>query len=276
MRLAVGRDGSRRTPWRCRAPPPAGSARRCSCRSGRPAARARNSQPMNSQPSSAIENGLTAQLTNRVTPMPRQCRADLAQRGEVDLEQHRHDHQPDQHRHRQVDAGDLGRADDRGTGPAARGRGRCRRRCTRPPRGSDSGRSHRGPGSRRRRRGAWRRQPPAVSGSRGNTVSAGRHSRTPSLVTTIGRLIRIGCVEHPVDQPVVGQRRVVEPQLVVGRALAGAAGRARAGPCARSATAARRATVASSGIRRCAARSRARGSAPAPGATCRRPGCGRS
>ena len=28
---------------------------------------------MNSQPSSAIENGLTAQLMNRVTPMPRQC-----------------------------------------------------------------------------------------------------------------------------------------------------------------------------------------------------------
>jgi hypothetical protein len=31
-------------------------------------------QPMNSQPSSAIENGFTAQLMNRVTPMPRQCR----------------------------------------------------------------------------------------------------------------------------------------------------------------------------------------------------------
>ena len=28
---------------------------------------------MNSQPSSAIENGLTAQLMNSVTPMPRQC-----------------------------------------------------------------------------------------------------------------------------------------------------------------------------------------------------------
>ena len=28
---------------------------------------------MNSQPSSAMENGLTAQLMNRVTPMPRQC-----------------------------------------------------------------------------------------------------------------------------------------------------------------------------------------------------------
>ena len=28
---------------------------------------------MNSQPSAAIENGFTAQLMNRVTPMPRQC-----------------------------------------------------------------------------------------------------------------------------------------------------------------------------------------------------------
>ena len=28
---------------------------------------------MKIQPSSAIENGLTAQLTNSVTPMPRQC-----------------------------------------------------------------------------------------------------------------------------------------------------------------------------------------------------------
>jgi hypothetical protein len=28
---------------------------------------------MNSQPNSAIENGLTAQLMNSVTPMPRQC-----------------------------------------------------------------------------------------------------------------------------------------------------------------------------------------------------------
>ncbi len=29
---------------------------------------------MNSQPSSAIENGFTAQFTNSVTPIPRQCR----------------------------------------------------------------------------------------------------------------------------------------------------------------------------------------------------------
>ena len=31
------------------------------------------SQPMNSQPKAAMENGFTAQLTNSVTPMPRQC-----------------------------------------------------------------------------------------------------------------------------------------------------------------------------------------------------------
>ena len=67
---------------------------------------------MNSQPSSAIENGLTAQLMNRVTPMPRQCSRTCAERGEIDLHQHRDDHQPDQHRHRQIDLGDFGRADD--------------------------------------------------------------------------------------------------------------------------------------------------------------------
>ena len=66
---------------------------------------------MNSQPSAAIENGFTAQLMNSVTPMPRQCSRTLAERGEIDLDQHRHDHQPDQHRHRQVDLGDLGAAD---------------------------------------------------------------------------------------------------------------------------------------------------------------------
>ena len=66
---------------------------------------------MKSQPSSAIENGFTAQLMNSVTPMPRQCCLTCAQRREVDLQQHGNDHQPDQHGHRQVDLGDLGRAD---------------------------------------------------------------------------------------------------------------------------------------------------------------------
>ena len=58
---------------------------------------------MNSQPSSAIENGLTSQLIPTVTAMPRQCSLDLPERGEVDLEQHRNDHQPDQHGDRQID-----------------------------------------------------------------------------------------------------------------------------------------------------------------------------
>lgn len=35
---------------------------------------------------------------------------DLTQCGKVDLEEHGNDHQPDQHSHRQVDAGDLSRA----------------------------------------------------------------------------------------------------------------------------------------------------------------------
>ena len=39
--------------------------------------------------------------------MPRQCSATWPQRAEVDLQQHRHDHQPDQHRHRQVDLGHV-------------------------------------------------------------------------------------------------------------------------------------------------------------------------
>ena len=37
------------------------------------AASGANRWPMNSEPSSAIENGLTAQLMNSVTPTPRQC-----------------------------------------------------------------------------------------------------------------------------------------------------------------------------------------------------------
>ena len=58
-----------------------------------------------------MENGLTAQLMNSVTPMPRQCSRTCAERGEIDLQQHRDDHQPDQHRDRHVDLGDLGRAE---------------------------------------------------------------------------------------------------------------------------------------------------------------------
>jgi len=62
---------------------------------------------MNNQPSSAIENGLTSQLTPTVATIPRQC---LSERGKVDLQQHRHDHQPDQHGNRQIDFRDCRRA----------------------------------------------------------------------------------------------------------------------------------------------------------------------
>ena len=61
---------------------------------------------MNSQPSSAIENGLTSQLTPTVEAMPRQCCPTSPSAAEVDLQQHRHDHQPDQHRDRQIDLRD--------------------------------------------------------------------------------------------------------------------------------------------------------------------------
>jgi hypothetical protein len=53
---------------------------------------------MKSQPRNAIENGFTAQLMKRVTPMPRQCSLTWRESGEVDLHQHRNDHQPDQPR----------------------------------------------------------------------------------------------------------------------------------------------------------------------------------
>ncbi len=62
---------------------------------------------MKTQPSNAIENGFTAQLTNSVTPIPRQCFADRAEGSEVDLDEHRHNHQPDEHGDRQVDLRDL-------------------------------------------------------------------------------------------------------------------------------------------------------------------------
>ena len=57
---------------------------------------------MKSQPSSAIENGLTSQLTPTVVDSAPVV-AHLSERGEVDFQQHRHDHQPDQHGDRQID-----------------------------------------------------------------------------------------------------------------------------------------------------------------------------
>ncbi len=66
---------------------------------------------MNTQASSAIEKGFTSQLTPTVAAIPFQCAPTCAERGEVDLEQHRNDHQPDQHRDRQIDLRDFGRAE---------------------------------------------------------------------------------------------------------------------------------------------------------------------
>ena len=58
---------------------------------------------MNSQPNNAMEKGLTPQFTNRVTATPRQCSTHALDLFEIDLEQHRNDHQPDQDRNGQVD-----------------------------------------------------------------------------------------------------------------------------------------------------------------------------
>ena len=66
---------------------------------------------MNSHPSSAIENGFTAQLTMSVTPMPRQWRADFPSAAKSIFISIGDDHQPDQRRDRHIDLGDLHRAD---------------------------------------------------------------------------------------------------------------------------------------------------------------------
>ena len=66
-----------------------------------------------------------------------------------------------------------------------------------------------------------------------STVSEGRQSFTPIGVTTIGRLIRIGCAIIASSSCVVGQRRIVEAELVVGRALLAQQRRAPRYPCAR-------------------------------------------
>ena len=60
---------------------------------------------------------------------------------------------------------------------------------------------------------------PCCAGSRSSTSSDGRQSLTPFGVTTIGRLIRIGCAIMASSKLVVGQGRVVEPELGIGRAL---------------------------------------------------------
>ena len=64
---------------------------------------------MNSQARNAIEKGFTSQFTNERDADPSPVLADLVQRAEVDLHQHRDDHHPDQQADRQVDLRDLHR-----------------------------------------------------------------------------------------------------------------------------------------------------------------------
>ena len=51
--------------------------------------------------------------------------SDLPEGGQIDLEQHGDDHEPDQHRHRQVHLGDLGGAEQVKRAGQERGRARC-------------------------------------------------------------------------------------------------------------------------------------------------------
>ena len=197
---------------------------------------------MNSQPSSAIENGLTSQLTPTVAAMPRQWLRTCPSAAEIDLEQHRNDHQPDQHRDRQVDLRDRRRAERMEQARQRPARARCRRRCRAPPTASGSARMCPWralcPARRQRlrsSRGLGARLPPASttaspsslvkaprcgSGRMSSTASDGRHSFTPSGVTTIGRLMRIGCAIMASSSASSAQGRIVEAQLVVGRSLA--------------------------------------------------------
>jgi hypothetical protein len=66
---------------------------------------------MNSQASSAIENGLTPPVDEQGHAHAAPMLLDLGERREVDLHQHRDNHQPDQHRHRQIDLGHLQASD---------------------------------------------------------------------------------------------------------------------------------------------------------------------
>ena len=58
-----------------------------------------------------MENGLTSQLTPTVVGNPAPVFPHLSERGKIDLQQHRHDHQPDQHGDRQIDLRDRRRAE---------------------------------------------------------------------------------------------------------------------------------------------------------------------
>jgi hypothetical protein len=69
---------------------------------------------MKNQPSAAMEKGLMPQLTRSVTPDadPAPVLANLPKRRKINLQQHRHDHQPDQDCDRQIDLRDFDTADN--------------------------------------------------------------------------------------------------------------------------------------------------------------------
>jgi hypothetical protein len=58
---------------------------------------------MKSQPSSAIENGFDQPVDPDRRHDPAPVISHLSERGKVNFQQHRHDHQPDQHGDRQID-----------------------------------------------------------------------------------------------------------------------------------------------------------------------------
>ena len=196
---------------------------------------------MNSQPSSAIENGLTSQLMPTVAAMPRQwlltwpsaARSILSSIGMIISQTSTAtgrlicatvavprawktpgtawpsadaDDDAERHPERQI-------ALER-----AHGRRLARRRRDCLAHGAARAQLAAGVDDRlavllgeRARAAAWAR----IS----STASDGRQSFTPSGVTTIGRLIRIGCAIIASSKCVIRQRRVAEAQLGVGRAL---------------------------------------------------------
>ena len=68
-------------------------------------------------------------------------------------------------------------------------------------------------------------------GQKSSTASEGRQSFTPSGVTTMGRLIRMGCAIIASINWSSLKVGIVQAQRVVGRAFRGAAGRAPVSPC---------------------------------------------
>ena len=150
-----------------------------------------------------------------VAAIPRQWLLDLPERGQVDLEQHRHDHQPDQHSDRQIDLRDRRRAermeqarhglperdadDDAERDPerqialesahgAALCRGRLPPRSWRGPRNPVPGRVHDRLAVLFRERAALR-----IGENIQHRFRTGGRASRPCRVTTIGRLMRMGC-----------------------------------------------------------------------------------